>query len=222
MFNVTVPSVTCCGDVAVGLAIAVAAALPLEARAAGFEVSVDPRNSCSAIQVSGELKSGDFKRFAAAVSQANTAAPLRRLHLDSSGGDLRTALAMSALIRSTAAAADTIVGPRQMCNSACVVVLASGARRLVSAEATVIVHQAADAGTGKPNAAVTVGMGHYLVALGFDPQAEATMRALKPGKQLALTPTNARRLGFGHLTFYGGSRPPMTPGCAWGGRRLKN
>lgn len=198
-----------------------AAAGAAAAGAAGFEVSLDPRKSCSALRVKGELKPEDFKRFAAAVSEANRTAPLRRLYLDSSGGDLRTALAMSALLRSSAPAADTIVGARQICNSACVIVLASGARRLVGAGATVIVHQAADAETGTPNAAVTAGMGHYLVALGLDPQAEATMRGLKPGKQLAITPSSARRLGFGRLTFHGGSKPPMTPGCAWGGQILK-
>lgn len=187
------------------------------AGAANFTLTADPKKTCSAIEIAGEIKPGDYEKFVETLREATALAPLRRLYLNSPGGSIVTAVAIAEVLRNTVPAVETIVPSRQGCNSACVVILTVGARRNVSADAQIIVHQAFDARTGKADAEFTKRLGQYLALNGMPPDVMWTMGNLSPEEQLAITPSNAKRLGFGGINFYGSTNPPATPHCSWDG-----
>lgn len=198
-----------------------AAAVPASnAWGASFEVTTDPKKTCSAIEIDGDIQAGDYEKFAAKLKEATAVAPLRRLYLNSSGGRLLTALAITDVIRNTVPNLETIVRPRGRCNSACVVVLAVGSRRNVSAEAELIIHQVFNERTGAGDAEMTKRLGQYLALNGMPPDVIWTLSDLKPEELLTITPSNAKRLGFGGFNFYGSTNPPATPHCSWEGFTL--
>lgn len=90
------------------------------AGAANFTLTADPKMSCSAIEIAGEIKPGDYEQFVMTLKETTALAPLRRLYLNSPGGNIVTALAIAEVIRNTVPAVETIVQSRQGCNSACV------------------------------------------------------------------------------------------------------
>ena len=53
--------------------------------------------------------------------------------------------------------------------------------------------------------------------VGMPPDVISTMSNLKPKEQRTITPSNAKRLGFGSFNFYGTTDPPATPQCSWDG-----
>lgn len=202
------------------LAMMLVIGLGLEAadvQAATLDISADPEGQCSALTLSGEIKRGDHTALVAAINDARHRAPLRRLYLNSSGGDVLTALAMSNIFRDLTPEIETIVEPRSSCNSACILVLASGARQRVSAEASVVVHLAYDPATGVPSPGISLGMAHFLVGRGMSTEVVKTVEELQTGQTIAITPSNAKAKGFTTLTFFGGSHPPATKGCTWPG-----
>ena len=188
-----------------------------ESWAAIFDVSVDPKGACAAVEVTGEIQPGDERRFVAAISEARSKAPLRRLYLNSQGGEFLAATAIWQAIRNSGVPVDTIVRPRHQCNSACVLLLAAGARIHVSSAATVIVHLARNVKTNEPSKIATLTMGYYLVESGFSRDVVNSLMSLKPGEDLLLTSSNARQFGFNRLKFYGSTDPPAVPGCGWKG-----
>lgn len=189
--------------------------------AADFIVTTDPAKTCSAIELRGEINVGDYNQFKIALGQAKRLAPLKRLYLNSGGGNILTTFAITEYVRNTAADIETIVPPGGFCNSACVILLTVGSRHNVSADAVVQVHQAFDAKTGERDPVITKEMGHYLALNGLPPDVMWTMQSLKSDEVLAVTPSNAKRLGFASFNFYGGINPPATPKCSWDGQILK-
>ena len=205
----------------VGLLLASTVLQSPNARAARFKLTTDPKKTCSAIEVKGAIKAGDYERFVVVLKRAILAAPLRRLYLNSEGGQVLTAVAIAEVIRNTAPTVETIVQSRHICNSACNIILTVGSRHNVSKRAQLLIHQVFDEKTGKRDAAQTKMIGEYLAAKGMPPEVVSTMNNLKPKELLAITPSNAKRLGFGNLNFYGSARPPATPQCSWKGLVLK-
>ncbi len=187
----------------------------LPVQAAKFKLLTDPKKTCSALKISGEIVAGDYNRFADALKKATAVAPVRRLYLNSIGGQLLAAFAMTDLIRQTAPGAETIVEPRQMCNSACVIVLAAGAQKYVSRTAAVIIHRAYDPLTKKSDVVATKQQAEFMIANGMPPRVMETMGSLRPKEQIQITRRNAKKLGFDSFNFYKGANPPATPGCTW-------
>lgn len=185
--------------------------------AATLVSSVDPKGQCSALTLSGEIRPGDHKQVAAAISEAKARAPLRRLYLDSPGGDVFSALAISNILQTLAPEIEAIVQPRSICNSACILILAAGSKQRVSAEASVVVHQAHNPKTGIPSLGISLGMAHFLVGRGMSTAIIETMKELKPGETLAISASNAKQSGLTTLRFFGSTEPPATRGCAWSG-----
>lgn len=186
-------------------------------QAAKFKLLTDPKKTCSAMRISGEIVAGDYNRFADALKKAAAVAPVRRLYLNSIGGQLLAAFAMTNLIHQTAPGIETIVEPRQMCNSACVIVLAVGSQKHVSRGAAVIIHRAYDPLTKKSDMVATKQQGEFMVANGMPSRVLETMGGLRPKEQIQITRTNAKKLGFDSFNFYKGANPPATPGCSWTG-----
>jgi hypothetical protein len=199
----------------IGLLFASAVLQSLNATAASFKLSADPKKACSAIEITGEIIAGDYDRFVVALKQAIALAPLRRLYLNSQGGQLLTAMAITEVIRNTAPTVETIVQPRHICNSACNIILTVGSRHNVSKYAQLLIHQAFDEKTGKRDAAQTKMIGQYLASNGMPPEIVSTMSKLKPKGLVAITPSNAKQLGFGSFNFYRSAEPPATPQCSW-------
>lgn len=193
----------------------------LQASGATFAVTTDPVKVCSAIEIQGEILPGDYDRFVANFEEASTTAPLRRLYLNSAGGNLGTALAITDVVRNLAPNVETIVQPRHICNSACVIILTVGSRHHISNEASVSIHQAISEKTGKPDAEATEKIGRYFAQNGLPPDVIWTMKNLEPAEILAITPSNAKRLGFENFNFYGSTDPPATPQCSWKGFAVK-
>lgn len=189
----------------------------LPVQAAKFKLLTDPKKTCSAMSISGEIVAGDYNRFADALKKAQAVAPVRRLYLNSVGGQLLAAFAMTDLIRQTAPGVETIVEPRKMCNSACVIVLAVGSQKYVSRGAAIIIHRAYDPLTKKSDVVATKQQGEFMVANGMPPRVLETMGSLRPKEQIQITRTNAKKLGFDSFNFYKGANPPATPGCSWKG-----
>lgn len=184
-------------------------------QAAKFKPLTDPKKTCSAIRISGELVPGDYNRFAEALRKAAAVAPVRRLYLNSIGGQLLAAFAITDLIRQTAPGLDTVVLAGHECNSACVIVLTIGSQKYVSRGAAVVIHRAYDPTTKKSDVAATKQQGEFMVANGMPPRVLETMGNLRPKEQIQITRSNAKKLGFESLTFYKGADPPATPGCSW-------
>lgn len=189
----------------------------LSAQAANFKLSTDPKKTCSAIKISGELVAGDYDHFVSTLKKAAAIAPLRRLYLNSIGGQLLAAIAITDLARKTAPNVETIVPARQMCNSACVIVLSAGSQVYISRRATVIVHRAFNANTGKSDINATKTASEFMVFNGMSPNIIQTMGNLRPKQQIQITRSNAKKLGFGNFNFYSGTNSPATPDCAWAG-----
>ena len=189
----------------------------LQVSAAKFKLLTDPKKTCSAIQLSGKIVAGDYDRFAAILRKAAAVAPVRRLYLNSEGGQLLAAFAMTDLIRQTAPNIETIVQPRQMCNSACVTVLTVGSQKYVSRRAAVIVHRAFDPTTNKSSVEATKQLGEFMIANGMPQGVGETMGKLRPKQQIQVNRSNAKKLGFDSFKFYKGANPPATPGCSWVG-----
>ena len=202
---------------AVGLLLAATALQPQMARAADFKLVTDPKKTCSAIKLSGDFVPGDYDRFASILKKATAIAPLRRLYLNSRGGQIFAALAITDLVHNTAPTVETIVQSRQICTSACVIVLTVGSQKYVSRHATVMIHRAFDERTKKSDADSTTKMGEYMVSYGMPPGVIQTMSNLRPKEKIAITPSNAKRLGFGSFKFYSSTNPPATPRCSWAG-----
>lgn len=208
--------------IVVGLLLAAAVMKSPNALAASFKLTTDPNKTCSAIEIRGEIKPGDYERFVMTLKQAIVLAPLRRLYLNSPGGSVVTAMAITEVTRNTVPTVETIVQSRHRCNSACNIILTVGSRHNVSTHAKLIIHQVFDAKTGKREADFTKWIGQYLASNGMPPEIISTMSNLKPKQLLTITPSNAKRLGFGSFNFYGSSRPPATPQCSWKGIALSD
>ena len=204
-----------------GLLLASTVLQGLNARASSFKLTFDPKKTCSAIEIKGELKAGDYNRFVEMLKRANAIAPLRRIYLNSEGGQLLAAMAITDVIRNTVPAVETIVQSQHICNSACNIILTVGSRHHVSRHATLIIHQVFDEKTGKRDAATTKEIGLYLAANGLPTNVISTMSNLSPKEQLTITSSNAKKLGFDSFYFYGTARPPATPQCSWKGPALK-
>ncbi len=202
---------------ALGLLLAITVLNSSQVRAASFTLSTDPKKTCSAVAIDGVIQAGDYDRFVKTLKQAIALAPLRRIYLNSGGGNLGAALAITEVIRNTAPTVETIVQSRQNCSSACVIILTAGSRRYISADARLVIHQALNETTRQQDAEMTKGIGQYLALHGMPPDVMWTMGNLKPGEVLDITPSNAKRLGFGSFQFYGWSNPPATPQCSWEG-----
>lgn len=209
----------CFSRLAVTLLLAVFASQSptLPSQAAKFKLLTDPKKTCSALRISGEIVAGDYNRFADALKKATEVAPVRRLYLRSVGGQLLAAFAMTDLIRQKAPGVETIVEPRQMCNSACVIVLAIGSQKHVSRGAAVIIHRAYDPLTKKSDVVATKQQAEFMVANGMPTRIMETMGNLRPKEQIQITRSNAKKLGFESFKFYRGANPPATPGCSWAG-----
>ena len=206
----------------VGLLLAAAAMQCPNARAASFKLTTDPDKTCSAIEIKGEIKAGDYERFVVILKQAIVLAPLRRLYLNSPGGSVITAMAITEVTRNTVPTVETIVQSRHSCNSACNIILTVGSRHNVSTHAMLIIHQVFDEKTGKRQADFTKWIGQYLASNGMPPEVISTMGNLTPKELLTITPSNAKRLGFGSFNFYRGTRPPATPQCSWKGITVRD
>ena len=204
---------------AVCLLLAVLAMQPPTApvQASKFKLLTDPKKTCSALRISGEIVAGDYNRFAEALKKAAAIAPVRRLYLNSIGGQLLPAFAMTDLIHQTAPGVETIVEPRQICNSACVIVLAIGLQKYVSRSAAVVIHRAYDPLTKKSDVAATKQVAEFMVANGMPPRILETMANLNPKEQIQITRANAKKLGFHSFKFYKGANSPSTPECSWRG-----
>lgn len=185
--------------------------------AAEYTRSTDPKGTCSAIEVSGPIEIGEYDRFALFMRETNAIAPLRRIYLNSQGGSIFTTVAIAELVRASVPKVETIVQSGQSCNSACVILLTVGSRRYIGSGATLLIHQAFDPRTGKRDADQTKELGKYLASHGMPTENLQTFSNLTPEEQLAITPSNARQLGFGTLTYYGSTDPPATPQCSWEG-----
>lgn len=186
-------------------------------QAAKFKLLTDPKKTCSAIRITGELVPGDYNRFATALQKAAGVAPVRRLYLNSIGGQLLAAFAITNLVQQTSPGLETIVQPGQECNSACVIVLAIGSQKYVSRSAAIVIHRAYDPLTKKTDIAATKQQGDFMIANGMPPRVGETMGSLRPKEQIYITRANAKKLGFESFTFYKGANPPATPGCSWKG-----
>ena len=197
--------------------LAVSWAQPTHAYAAKFSVSTDREARCSAVELSGEIKAGDDQKFRSALAEAVQKAPLRRLYLNSGGGDFATTAAIWQTIRGSGYPVETIVRSGQQCNSACVLLLAVGTKRYVSSGATIIVHQGRNSETNEPAPFATLAYGYYLVESGFSRRVAETMTSLKADQELSIQAWNAKKLGFDALSFFGSTDPPATNGCAWKG-----
>jgi hypothetical protein len=204
-------------NTALSLLLAIALLHPLQARAASFTLSNDPKKTCSAVEIGGVIQAGDYDRFVKTLKQAIALAPLRRIYLNSDGGNVGAALAITDVIRNTVPTVETIVQSRQNCSSACVIILTAGSRRYIGADARIVIHQALNEKTGRQDAEMTKDIGQYLALHGMPPDVMWTMGNLKPDEVLDITPSNAKRLGFGSFQFYGGSNPPATQQCSWDG-----
>ncbi len=189
--------------------------------AAKFRLTTDPSATCSAIEVTGEIKPGDYEKFVATAKEAIALAPLRRLYLNSEGGNIVTAMAITEVTRNLAPTVETIVRSRHICNSACNIILTVGANHYVSTRSGLWIHQAFNPKTGKRDPEITKKIGVYLAANGMPAEVVTTMGNLKKKSLLAITPANARKLGFGSFTFYRGKTPPATPQCTWKGTAAK-
>lgn len=189
----------------------------LSVQAAKFRLLTDPKKTCSALRISGEIVAGDYNRFADNLKKAEAIAPVRRLYLNSIGGQLLAAFAMTDLIHQNVPGVETIVEPNQMCNSACVMVLAVGSQKYVSRRAAVVIHRAYDPQTKKSDVVATRQLGEFMMAKGMPPRILETMVGLRPREKIQITRTNAKKLGFESFTFYKGAIPPATPGCTWKG-----
>jgi hypothetical protein len=205
-----------------GVLLAAAVWQSSNARAASFKPTTDPNKTCSAIQIEGEIQPGDYDRFASTLKQARMLAPLRRLYLNSSGGDLLTTLAIIELVRNIAPTAETIVQSRHICNSACVIILAAGNRRNVSTDSRLKIHQVSNEKTKEQDTEMTRKIGEYMASKGMPREVVRTMSNLKAKEELTITPSNAKRLGFGSFNFYGSTNPPATPQCTWEGFILRD
>lgn len=191
----------------------------LTTSAAKFKLMADPKKTCSAVIVSKNIVAGDYNQFALVLKKATAIAPLRRLYLNSEGGQLLAAFAIADLIRQTAPTVETIVQSRQICNSACVIILTVGAQKYVSRRATVIIHRAFDEHTRKSNIDATKQQGEFMVASGMPSSVIQTMGNLRPRQEIKITGANAKKLGFDSFKFYDGANPPATPECSWVGPR---
>lgn len=189
--------------------------------AATFEISTDPKNTCSAIAITGEFVSGDDKRFKFAVEDAKARAPLRRVYLNSGGGEVNVALAIAEYLRQSGSPIDAIVKTGHSCNSSCVMPLSVGAFRHVSTRAGIIVHQAFKPDTMEPSPFGTSVIGYYLITNGMPKTVLETLLSLKKGEDLDITPRNAKRYGFEGLQFFATTNPPATENCSWEGFRAK-
>lgn len=209
----------CFSRLAVSLLLAVFVLQPqtLPVQAAKFKLLTDSKKTCSAIRISGEIIAGDYDMFADALKKAAAVAPVRRLYLNSGGGQLLAAFAMTDLVRQKAPGVETIVEPRKVCNSSCVIVLAVGSQKYVSRGAAVTIHLAYNPLTKKSDTVATKRQGEFMVANGMPPRVLETMESLRPKEQIQITRTNAKKLGFDSFMFYKGTNPPATPGCSWTG-----
>jgi len=95
------------------------------------------------IVLSGEIRPGDDKRFAAVLKQADVQskewATDRTLRLSSYGGDVATAMSIGRLVRK--AQLTTIVQNNDTCASACVLILAGGVWRIAWGNARIGLHR---------------------------------------------------------------------------------
>lgn len=186
-------------------------------RAADFRISIDPKQTCSAVEVTGEIMGGDQSKFGDAVREAARLAPLRRLYLNSRGGDFSAAVSIWQTIRKLTSPIEAVVQSGHECSSACVLLLAAAAQRFVSSSATVVVHEARNTVTNEPSRLVTMTYGYYLIESGFSKEVLRNLMDLKPAEDFLITPSNAKGFGFDRLHFFGDTNPPATPGCSWKG-----
>ncbi len=100
------------------------------------------------LKAEGSIDVGAADRFAAEISARGEY--VKTVSLNSPGGSVDDALAMSALIREKRL--NTIVGTRAVCVSSCPLVFAGGIAREAEKDAILGVHQVFNAGRDKPSA----------------------------------------------------------------------
>ncbi|MFZ3018509.1 MAG: hypothetical protein WA056_08655 [Gallionella sp.] len=102
----------------------------------------------TAVEVNGRIAADSPGKLRAALAQAlkspnafhHGGAPLVPVHLNSPGGDIVAAMKMGEIIRQTGAST-WVVGPRAICASACILVLAGGVDRLLFGDAKLGLHR---------------------------------------------------------------------------------
>lgn len=150
------------------------------------------------ITVSGQIVSGDTKRFSAIASKY----PGATVRLSSPGGELEPALAIGTLI--AAKRFTTSVAPSTLCASACALIWLAGSPRIMSATSLIVFHASYRLEADGRAVISRRGIGRtrqYLARLGL-PEAAiafATQETARTpsGEALApLTPDMARAIGL--------------------------
>lgn len=112
------------------------------------------------LKAEGSIDVGAADRFAAEISARGEY--VKTVSLNSPGGSVDDALAMSALIREKRL--NTIVGTRAVCVSSCPLVFAGGIAREAEKDAILGVHQVFNAGRDKPSADQAMSAGQRTTA----------------------------------------------------------
>ncbi|MDE1159904.1 MAG: hypothetical protein PW791_16840 [Neorhizobium sp.] len=101
------------------------------------------------MKAEGAIDPGAADRFKAELDQRGEY--VKTISLDSPGGSVSDAIAMSALIRERKL--DTIVATRALCASSCPIILSGGVKRVAQKDAIIGVHQVFSGGGPLPSAA---------------------------------------------------------------------
>ncbi len=194
-----------CGLIGLACLCAVAAS---RSDAAEVEVSADgPR---PVVRVVGIISAGDARSLATAIGSVGRAGVT--VVLDSPGGDAAESVRMARQVR--ALGADTAVADGSRCASACFLVFAAGARRILGRGSSVAVHGASEAdGSITPRILyLDEAMRRASEAYGVPPSVTRRM-SVAYGRELHVLdgddlramrvetarPTNARAMGQGDL-----------------------
>lgn len=175
---------------AASLALFVAAASPIPARAAVEHPTLDP--GTEAIFVIGDVLPGDDAQF----DGLSRRYPQAVVYLESAGGSLLPAIEIGRLIRARRHA--TVVLDNSTCTSACALIWLAGTPRYIATQGRVGFHASySDEGgrmveTGVGNAMV----GHYLSRLDLPEDAAVFATIASPYEINWLTPENSVEAGI--------------------------
>ncbi len=115
----------------------------MDAGRAGVEViALDDKGRFARIEISGKIVPSDVDKFALLVSRLRPDFEIVDVDLNSSGGDVLAAMQIGEIVRREWLWTTVPDGPPPKgCLSACVLILAAGAVRVVSAESRVGIHR---------------------------------------------------------------------------------
>ena len=144
------------------------------------------------LRVSGTIDPGSAERFAAEIARVGEY--VKRIELNSPGGSVRDALAISRAIREREL--DTAVADGALCASSCPLILAGGKARHASSAAAIGVHQVFIPQGELRNAdnevsgtqALTAEITRHLEAMGVDPALWLHALETPPSQLYYLTP----------------------------------